>query len=40
MILAISKVGQPSAFWMLMAGAATLAAGNGMIEVTGNPLRS
>src|SRR5688572_18401231 len=38
MIAAVSRVGDPSAFWMLMAGAATLAAGNGMIEVTGNPL--
>ena len=38
MISAVTKVGQPSAFWMLMAGAAILAAGNGMIEVTGNPL--
>src|SRR6185295_67587 len=38
MIAAVTKVGQPSAFWILMAGAATLAAGNGMIEVTGNPL--
>jgi len=31
-------VGDPSAFWILMIGAATLAVGNGMIEVTGNPL--
>ena len=38
MISAASRVGDPSAFWLLMAGAATLAAGNGMIEVTGNPL--
>ncbi len=38
MIAAVTRVGDPSAFWMLMAGAATLAAGNGMIEVTGNPL--
>ena len=38
MILAATMVGNPSAFWILMAGAATLAAGNGMIEVTGNPL--
>ncbi|HSA56010.1 MAG TPA: PVC-type heme-binding CxxCH protein [Gemmatimonadaceae bacterium] len=38
MISAVTRVGDPSAFWMLMAGAATLAAGNGMIEVTGNPL--
>lgn len=38
MIAAVTRVGDPSAFWMLMVGAATLAAGNGMIEVTGNPL--
>lgn len=38
MIAAATRVGDPSAFWMLMAGAAILAAGNGMIEVTGNPL--
>jgi putative membrane-bound dehydrogenase-like protein len=38
MIAAASRIGDPSAFWMLMAGAATLAAGNGMIEVAGNPL--
>lgn len=38
MIAAVTRVGHPSAFWMLMAGAAILAAGNGMIEVTGNPL--
>jgi putative membrane-bound dehydrogenase-like protein len=38
MLLAVTRVGDPSAFWLLMAGAATLAAGNGMIEVTGNPL--
>ncbi|MEP7346457.1 MAG: MFS transporter, partial [Gemmatimonadaceae bacterium] len=38
MIAAVTRVGDPSAFWILMAGAATLAAGNGMIEVTGNPL--
>jgi fucose permease len=38
MIFAATRVGDPSAFWILMAGAATLAAGNGMIEVTGNPL--
>ena len=38
MISAVTRVGDPSAFWMLMAGAAILAAGNGMIEVTGNPL--
>src|SRR5688572_18445094 len=35
MIAAASRAGDPSAFWMLMAGAATLAAGNGMIEVAG-----
>ena len=29
MIAAVTRVGDPSAFWMLMAGAATLAAGNG-----------
>jgi putative membrane-bound dehydrogenase-like protein len=38
MIAAASRIGDPSAFWMLMAGAAILAAGNGMIEVAGNPL--
>jgi len=38
MIAAASRTGDPAAFWMLMVGAATLAAGNGMIEVTGNPL--
>jgi putative membrane-bound dehydrogenase-like protein len=38
MISASARVGDPSAFWMLMAGAAILAAGNGMIEVAGNPL--
>jgi len=38
MIAASLRIGDPSAFWMLMVGAATLAAGNGMIEVTGNPL--
>jgi fucose permease len=38
MIAAVTRVGDPSAFWILMAGAATLAVGNGMIEVTGNPL--
>jgi putative membrane-bound dehydrogenase-like protein len=38
MISAVTRIGDPSAFWLLMAGAATLAAGNGMIEVTGNPL--
>jgi fucose permease len=38
MISAATRGGDPSAFWLLMAGAATLAAGNGMIEVTGNPL--
>lgn len=38
MISAAGRAGDPSAFWILMAGAAILAAGNGMIEVTGNPL--
>ena len=38
MISAASRAGDPSAFWLLLVGAATLAAGNGMIEVTGNPL--
>ena len=38
MIAAVTQVGSPSAFWILMFGAATLAVGNGMIEVAGNPL--
>ena len=38
MISAVTMVGSPSAFWVLMAGAAVLAIGNGMIEVGGNPL--
>ena len=38
MISAAARTGDPSAFWLLMAGAATLAVGNGMIEVAGNPL--
>jgi fucose permease len=38
MIAAVTQVGEPSAFWILMIGAATLAVGNGMIEVSGNPL--
>ena len=38
MIAAAAKAGDPSAFWILMIGAATLAVGNGMIEVAGNPL--
>ncbi len=38
MIAAVTQVGSPSGFWMLMLGAATLAVGNGMIEVAGNPL--
>ena len=38
LISAVLRVGHPSAFWILMIGAATLAVGNGMIEVTGNPL--
>ena len=38
MISAAGRAGDPSAFWILMLGAATLAVGNGMIEVAGNPL--
>lgn len=38
LISAVFRVGDPSAFWILMGGAAILAMGNGMIEVTGNPL--
>ena len=38
MISAATRVGDSSAFWILFVGAATLAIGNGMIEVTGNPL--
>ncbi len=38
MLAAATRVGDPSAFWLLMVGAVTLAAGNGMIEVSGNPL--
>ena len=38
LIAASGLVGSPSAFWVLMTGAAVLAVGNGMIEVTGNPL--
>lgn len=38
MLAAVTRVGDPSAFWILFAGAATLAVGNGMIEVTGNPM--
>jgi fucose permease len=38
LISAVFRAGDPSAFWVLMAGAAILAMGNGMIEVTGNPL--
>jgi fucose permease len=38
MIAAVTRAGDPAAFWILMLGAAILAAGNGMIEVTGNPL--
>jgi len=38
MISAAARAGDPSAFWILMVGAATLAVGNGMIEVAGNPL--
>lgn len=38
MIAAAGRRGDPSAFGLLMAGAVVLAAGNGMIEVAGNPL--
>lgn len=38
MIAAAARAGDPAAFWLLMTGAATLAVGNGMIEVAGNPL--
>lgn len=38
MMSAATRVGDSSAFWILFIGAATLAMGNGMIEVTGNPL--
>jgi fucose permease len=38
MISAVTQVGNPSAFWLLMLGAALMAVGNGMIEVAGNPL--
>jgi fucose permease len=38
MILAVMQAGDPSAFWLLLTGAATLGTGNGMVEVTGNPL--
>ena len=39
MLMASTRTaGDPLAFVFLMVGAATLAAGNGMIEVTGNPL--
>jgi fucose permease len=38
MIAAVTQAGSPSGFWILMVGAATLAVGNGMIEVAGNPL--
>jgi fucose permease len=38
MIAAVTQAGDPSAFWILMAGAVVLAVGNGMIEVAGNPL--
>ncbi len=38
MLAAAARPGDPSAFWLLMVGAATLAIGNGMIEVAGNPL--
>jgi fucose permease len=39
MISAAAFTGSPdTAFWLLMAGAVCLAGGNGMIEVSGNPL--
>jgi fucose permease len=38
MISAVLLRGEPSGFWLLMAGAAVLAMGHGMIEVAGNPL--
>ncbi len=38
MIAAVALRGDPSAYWLLMLGAICLAVGNGMIEVTGNPL--
>ncbi len=38
MIAAVTQVGSSAGFWVLMLGAATLAVGNGMIEVVGNPL--
>jgi fucose permease len=38
MIAAVTQVDTGMGFWVLMLGAATLAVGNGMIEVTGNPL--
>ena len=38
LVSAVFRVGDPAAFWILMSGAAILAMGNGMIEVTGNPL--
>jgi len=38
LMISATQVGPASAFWVLMLGAATLAVGNGMIEVAGNPL--
>ena len=38
MIAGVTQSGSPSGLWILMAGAATLAVGNGMIEVARNPL--
>src|SRR5690625_11633 len=37
-IAAYPLAGEPSAFWVLMAGAAVMGVGNGLIEVAGNPL--
>lgn len=38
MLAAATMHGDPSAYWLLILGAALLAGGNGMIEVVGNPL--
>lgn len=38
LISAVLLRGEPNGFWLLMLGAVVLAMGNGMIEVTGNPL--
>jgi fucose permease len=38
MLLAFPMAGNPSGFWFLFLGAIVAAAGNGLIEVTGNPL--